>query len=246
MTAITAVLCDLDDTLYPQADWLAGAWTAVADAAAEHGVPREPFLAALHEIAAAGSARGGIIDRALGRVLELSPDPTLVPKHSLAAVDAADVPVPELVAVFQSYRAPHLDLYPGALRALAALRERVPIAIITDGDPGVQEGKLISLGLLDAVDEVIISDRFGREFRKPHPEPFRRALAAFGAAPERAVCIGDRPDKDIAGATAFGIRAIRVRTGEYADVPDTVEPWFTCSTFAEAAQLVLKALDGEG
>lgn len=225
---ITAVLCDLDDTLFPQADWLAGAWTAVADAASRHGVAREPFLAALHEIAAAGSARGGIIDRAIAAV-------------------GADVSVLELVAAFQSYRAPRLDPYPGAAQALAALRARVPIAVITDGDPGVQEGKMASLGLLDAVDCVIVSDRFGREHRKPHPEPFRRALAALGVvAPHHAVCIGDRPDKDIAGATALGIRAIRVRTGEYAHVPDNVEPWFTCSGFAEAAQLVVRALDGAG
>ena len=62
-TPIAAVLCDLDDTLFPQADWLDGAWRAVAEAAAEQGVPQGPFLKALHEIAAEGSARGGITAR---------------------------------------------------------------------------------------------------------------------------------------------------------------------------------------
>ena len=225
-TPIAAVLCDLDDTLYPQADWLDGAWRAVAEAAADRGVQQGPFLKALHEVAAEGSARGGIIDRAL------------------AAVDAR-VPVGDLVgdlvAVFKAYRAPRLELYPGAAEALAALRERVPIAVITDGDPGVQEGKLSSLGLLDAVDCVVISDRLGREFRKPHPEPFRHALAALGVEPRLAVCIGDRPDKDVAGASALGIRAVRVHTGEYAEMPDTVAPWFSASGFAEAVRLLLRA-----
>jgi putative hydrolase of the HAD superfamily len=222
-TPIAAVLCDLDDTLFPQADWLDGAWHAVAEAAAEHGVQQAPFLKALQNIAAEGSARGGIIDRAL------------------AAVDA-HIPVSDLVAAFRAYRAPHLEPYPGAAEALAALREHVPIAVITDGDPGIQEGKLTSLGLLDAVDCVVISDRLGREFRKPHPKPFQHALATLGVEPHLAVCVGDRPDKDIAGASALGIRAVRVRTGEYADVPDTVvAPWFSASTFTEAARLLLRA-----
>lgn len=220
-TPIAAVLCDLDDTLFPQADWLDGAWRAVAEAAAGQGVPQGPFLKALHEIAAEGSARGGIIDRAL------------------AAVDV-QIPVADLVAVFKAYRAPRLELYPGAAQALAALRERAPIAVITDGDPGIQEGKLASLGLLDAVDQVVISDRLGREFRKPHPKPFLHALAALGVEPQFAVCIGDRPDKDVAGASALGIRAVRVRTGEYAGMPDTVAPWFSAPGFAEAARLLLR------
>ena len=218
---IAAVLCDLDDTLFPQADWLDGAWRAVAEAAAEHGVQQGPFLKALHEIAAEGSARGGIIDRAL------------------AAVDA-QLPVADLVAAFKAYRAPQLELYPGAAQALAALRERVPIAVVTDGDPGIQEGKLSSLGLLEAVDHVVVSDRLGREYRKPHPKPFLHALSALGVEPRFAVCIGDRPDKDIAGASALGIRAVRVHTGEYTEMPDTVEPWFSASGFAEAVNSLLE------
>ena len=222
ITPIAAVLCDLDDTLFPQADWLDGAWRAVAEAAAEYGVPQGPFLKALHNVAAEGSARGGIIDRAL------------------AAVDAS-VPVADLVAVFKAYHAPQLELYPGAAQALEALREHVPIAVITDGDPDVQEGKLASLGLLGKVDYVVISDRLGREFRKPHPKPFVHALAALDVEPRHAVCIGDRPDKDVAGASALGIRAVRVRTGEYTEMPDTVAPWFAASGFPEAARLLLRA-----
>lgn len=229
-TKIATVLCDLDDTLFPQADWLDGAWQAVAAAAAERGIAHgESLLAALRQGAAAGSARGGIIDRALAAV------------GVAARADGSSAgPVEDLVAVFRAYRAPHLTPYPGAAQALARLRERVPVAVITDGDPGIQEGKLVSLGLLDAVDCVIISDRYGRESRKPHPEPFRRALAALATEPAHAVCIGDRPDKDIAGAAALGIRTVRVRTGEYAEMPDTVEPWATCATFVEAAAVVLR------
>jgi hypothetical protein len=37
---VRAVTVDLDDTLYPQALYLAGAWSAVADAGATRGLDR--------------------------------------------------------------------------------------------------------------------------------------------------------------------------------------------------------------
>ena len=65
---VEAVLCDLDDTLYPQSAWLEGAWRAVAAAGARRGIDEAAFLGALRAEAALGSARGGIIDRALAAV----------------------------------------------------------------------------------------------------------------------------------------------------------------------------------
>ena len=42
----------------------------------------------------------------------------------------------------------------------------VPIAVVTDGDPTSQLAKLAALGLADAFDAVVISDVFGRAYRK--------------------------------------------------------------------------------
>ena len=40
---LRAVLFDLDDTLFPQADYLKGAWRAVAVRGIEWGIPHEAF-----------------------------------------------------------------------------------------------------------------------------------------------------------------------------------------------------------
>jgi FMN phosphatase YigB (HAD superfamily) len=45
-------------------------------------------------------------------------------------------------------------------------------------------------------------------FMKPHPAMFRAALDGLGVAPHEAVMIGDRPDWDIAGAQALGLRTV--------------------------------------
>jgi putative hydrolase of the HAD superfamily len=217
---IAAALFDLDDTLFPQASWLAGAWRAVAARAASFGVPEQPFLVALEGIAAQGTARGRIIDRAL------------------AARGHADVPVAPLVRAFRSHAPEHLECYPEVREQLALLSARVPVAIVTDGDPRIQRQKLQSLALTP--DVVVCSDALGRAYRKPHALPYLRALALLGVSATAAVFVGDRPATDLAGAQAVGMRTIRVRTGEYAHEPDGVADQVVDSA-ADAIRLLLGA-----
>ncbi len=220
---IAAVLFDLDDTLYEQRAWLAGAWSAVAAAAAEHGVQREPFERALVAIAAEGSDRGRIVDRALERVGA-----------------PGDVPLAALLAAFRGAEPARIEPFPGVRDALARLREAVPIGLVSDGDVAIQRAKLRRLELEDAFDVVVWSDEFGRERRKPHPAPFRAALDALGVQPRDAVHVGDRPGKDVRGAIGAGLRAIRVRTGEYAALPDDPAPWRSAGGVPEAVALLLE------
>lgn len=223
---VHAVLVDLDDTLYPQARYLDLAWAAVAERGGRLGLDPDALLAALRADAAGGSARGGIIDRAVERV---------------GGPPGAAV-VPELVAAFRAFVPARLPVYPGVLDAIAELRARVPVALVSDGEVVGQRRKLTALGLDDAFDVVVLSDRWGRAYRKPHPRPFRAALGDLGVPGRCAVMIGDRPDKDVTGALDAGIRAVRVGTGEYAHRPDHPETWFRAETFADAVAGMLPQL----
>jgi putative hydrolase of the HAD superfamily len=221
---IGAVTFDLDDTLYPQADYLAGAWGAVAHAGGQAGLDAGPFRAALEVIASEGSDQGGIIDRALAK---MGADPALAGR---------------LVEVFRAYRPPRLLPYPGAVDALARLRRRVPVACITDGDPAIQRAKLAALHLDRAFDAIVISDELGRARRKPHAAPYVAALRLLRTGPGAAVHVGDRPDKDVLGAGRAGMRVVRVMTGEYTDRPNPPPPWSpwrSCDSVAEACDLLL-------
>jgi putative hydrolase of the HAD superfamily len=213
------VLLDLDDTLFLQSTWLDGAWAETAQAASAIGVDAVGFEAALRSIAAQGTAAGGIIDRAL------------------AAVGADQQHASELVQVFRSHRPTALPLLPGVAESLERVRASVPIGLVTDGDAAIQRGKIEALGLEHAFDAVVLSDELGRDRRKPHPAPFEAVLAILDVAPDRAVYVGDNPDKDVAGAVAVGMAAVRVRTGEYGTRPNPVEP------LLDVADVVV-ALDG--
>jgi putative hydrolase of the HAD superfamily len=228
MADLQAVTVDLDDTLFPQACWLEGAWRAVAAVAEAFGFDRLSFRDALVSFAAEGSDKGGIIDRAL----------------LAAGVDDPAPLLPALVAAFSGWAPSSMDLYPSASDALVRLRcAGLRLAIITDGNPQIQRSKLAALGLDALVDHVVISDELGgRATRKPSPAAFLRALELCGTSASGTVHIGDRPAKDVAGAAAAGLRAIRVRTGEYAEIPDgtgDAAPWATTDTFAQAVDLLL-------
>jgi HAD superfamily hydrolase (TIGR01450 family) len=62
---------------------------------------------------------------------------------------------------------------------------------------------------------------------KPHPLLFRMALTSLGLTAGRCIMVGDRPDTDIIGASALGMRTALVRSGRFgaADVlPERVLP----------------------
>ena len=222
---IRGAVIDVDDTLYPQAQWLRGAWEAVADhAASAFGADRAALLTALLAESASGTDRGGLVDRAL------------------AAAGRPDIPVPDLVSVFHAYRPSHLDLYPGVRDALTELAGRLPagVVLLSDGEPVSQEAKIGALGISALVRGAVLSDRFGREFRKPHPRPFLAALDLLGESARTVVMIGDRPGKDVAGAAGVGMRAVRVRTGEYA-AQRGPQAWREVDDFAGAVREVLAA-----
>jgi putative hydrolase of the HAD superfamily len=220
---VRGVLVDLDDTLYPQAEFLDTAWRAIAALAGTRGLDPDALLGALREETAGGSARGRLIDRALERI-------DAAPRHARA-----------LLTAFRSVDPAGITPYPGVLRALALLRERVPVALVTDGWMTGQRRKLAALGLADAFDAVVLGDRAGRDRGTPHPAPFRRALEDLALPAEDVVMIGDRPE-DAAGVIGAGLRAVRVTTGEHAGRPDHPGTWFTASCFATAVRLLLPHL----
>ncbi|MEU2347550.1 HAD family hydrolase [Modestobacter sp. NPDC049651] len=224
-----AVVVDLDDTLYPQSAYLAGAAAAVGAAAAGLGLDGAAVHTALRAELAAGSDAGGTIDRAL----------------LAAGVPAAALPelVPPLVTAFTRHAPDRLDPYPGVPAALAALAAAVPLACLTDGHPGIQAAKLAATGLGPLLPVVVVTDSLGgRALRKPHPAGLLAVADRLGVPADRLLVIGDRPGKDVAVAAAVGARAVRVRQGEYADAPDQPAAWAVAPTFPAAAELALVTL----
>ena len=104
-----------------------------------------------------------------------------------------------------TYLIPFRDTVP----TLLSLRDRkYKLGAITNGIAVKQWEKLIRLGVQHIFDVVIISEEAGME--KPGPEIFRLALKEMGCKPGEAAMLGDRIDRDIAGANEVGMLTVQL------------------------------------
>ena len=224
-----AVVLDLDDTLYPEAEYVRSGFRAVAARAQETlGIPAaegEAELVALFE----EGVRGDTFDR-----------------WRAARGLGGDVAVGDLVAAYRGH-APEIAPFPEAGALLRRLRaDGSAVGLLSDGDPAVQGRKLDALGLREAFDAIVVTGELGPDAGKPSPRGFEEVLRRLGDAPPgESVYVSDNPAKDFVGARRAGMRSIRVRRpgGIYAGLePDTPEH----APDAEVSGLdeVPRALDG--
>lgn len=127
------------------------------------------------------------------------------------------------IVAYHTTKSAYLVPYPDTIPTLLELRDRgYRLGIITEGIPVKQWEKLIRLGLQHFFHTVVISEEV--KMFKPSPEIFRIAAEKAGCKTNEAAMVGDRLDKDIAGANLAGMATIQLMKGKYSDVrPKTAE-----------------------
>jgi putative hydrolase of the HAD superfamily len=114
-----------------------------------------------------------------------------------------------------------LRLYPQVREVLDVLRERYPLAVVTDAQSAYARGELHKVGLLDYVDPIVVSGDHG--YRKPDRRLFQLVLDGMGVAAEHALYVGNDMHRDIFGAREAGMTTVMVESDQGADVhPDCV------------------------
>lgn len=121
----------------------------------------------------------------------------------------------------------------GAERALEWASGRGPAGLLTNGPGSRQRPKVRSLGLEDALDPVVYAGDLPR--RKPHVEPFERALAVLGTEPERTLYVGNSLEYDVAGAHNAGLPVAWVDEG---DGPGEYRPEFVLESVGDLPDLL--------
>ena len=193
MSRWRAVVFDLDDTLYPERQYVQSGMHAVAAwIETQLGVPAGRTFAelcALQETA----PRGRTFDRWLqGHGLE------------------APAWLPGMLLAYRRHQ-PRLTPFAETPRVLERLSSRFTLGLVSDGYREVQRRKWAALGLQPYFQAVVFSDELGRDAWKPSPLPFETVLEALAVAADRAVYVGDNPTKDFRGAGQVGMGTIRVR-----------------------------------
>ena len=219
MSAPRIVVFDLDDTLAPERDYVRSGFVALEDEVRRvFGV--SGFAPTAWELFESG-ARGRIIDAALARL-------------GLPA-DAATVG--SLVDCYRRHR-PSIGLYPDVAPVMRCLSGRVRAAIISDGPLAAQQRKVDALALDAWFDPILLTDRWGRDYWKPHERAFREIEALTGSGGAACAYLGDNPQKDFAAPSRLGWRTVRVRRpgGEHASVEGDGGAQMECTSLADAVQ----------
>ncbi|MEI4485832.1 haloacid dehalogenase type II [Frigidibacter sp. MR17.14] len=101
-----------------------------------------------------------------------------------------------------------LDAYPEVPAMLAALRAAaIPAAILSNGSPSMLAAATASAGIADLLDDCLSVEGVG--VFKPAPQVYRLATDRFDCAPHEILFVSSN-GWDVAGAAAFGFRAVWV------------------------------------
>jgi putative hydrolase of the HAD superfamily len=196
---IRAVIFDLDDTLYPERQFVLSGFSAIDRYLVEkHSV--SGFLEKATLSFNAGQ-RGCNINVALEQ-LGVEPDTKLLEK---------------LVGVYRAHK-PRLSIYSDAQWAIQRLGKQKQLGILTDGYLETQRNKLEGLGIVDWFDQILYTDERGRENWKPSPRPYLEIAGRFGCSGSECLYVGDNPSKDFIAPKTLGWLTVRVirETGEHA------------------------------
>jgi len=219
MPVLQAIVFDMDDTLYPERDYVLSGFRAVATWAEERlGIPADQSFTELRWLFEDG-VRGDTFNRWLE-------------SHGFQP----DEWVPQMVQAYREHN-PHIEPYPEVPELLQRLRPRYHLGLVTDGYAEVQKRKLTALGLTSCFDVLVFSDEWGREAWKPNSRPFEIALERLGVPGPEAVYVADNPCKDFLGAREVGMWTVRVRR------PDGLYSHLEPSSSEHAPDVEIETLD---
>ena len=193
MSRWRAIVFDLDDTLYPERDYVLSGMRAVAVwAQSELGLPADRSFAELRWLFENG-VRGDTFNRWLaihGR--------------------QADGLVAAMVEAYRRHES-QSALEPQVRDLLGRLGRDYRLGMVTDGYLKVQQQKVAALGLQPHFQAIVYSDAFGRDAWKPSRRSFDVVLDRLSVPAVEAVYVADNPAKDFSGARQVGMATIRIR-----------------------------------
>lgn len=200
---VEAIVFDLDDTLYPERNFVESGYRAVAR-----------HLANVY---------GGDFDGLFSTMITTwdRSGKQMVFPSLLKQFPEIPLSMSELIHVYRRHT-PQISMFPGYWELLQALRCHYRIGIITDGLPEVQERKVMALGLDGIMNAIIYTWKYGPDKQKPHPLPFYLMLDYLQTYPESSLFVGDNAEKDWKGALAAGMKYVHVQNsnGDNTSLPE--------------------------
>jgi putative hydrolase of the HAD superfamily len=158
-----------------------------------------------------------------------------------AGLDLGDLDTEALLRAYDWQPMPGVVPYPDTQVLLRALREGgYALGLVTNSifPMWMRDVELAHYQLLDYFDVRMTACDVGH--LKPHRAIFTQALQRLGAAPERAVFVGDRPEQDIRGANDAGLISVLLDPPHLQRDLDGVVPDYTISSLSELLPILVE------
>lgn len=205
--AVRTVLFDLDDTLHDDTYAFTTAADEVArEVAAEHGIDalalREAYIAE-----AEGFWHRLTNDQVRTRMSQVR---ATMWSNALTAVGLPDAALAERSAAnYNIYRKKYFSPWPDAVDLLKALKAQgMKLGLLTNGVSETHHEKIALLQISEYFDALFLADEVGMV--KPDPLLFAHACRKLESSPSVSAMVGDRYERDIAGAIDAGLYSIWV------------------------------------
>jgi FMN phosphatase YigB (HAD superfamily)/carbamoylphosphate synthase large subunit len=179
---VKGVVFDLDDTLYPEKQYVMSGFKAVGI-----HLGNEEYADRLWSYFNEGKVA----------IYEL-----------LKEIDSLDKET-ECLEIYREH-IPQIILYDGVWEMIKKIKDKgLNVGIITDGRISGQKNKIKALGLDKLIDDIIITDELGGEqFRKPCDIAFRIMQRKWRIPFEQMVYVGDNADKDFQAPRQLGMQSV--------------------------------------
>jgi putative hydrolase of the HAD superfamily len=206
---------DLDDTLYPEIDYVkSGIYTVAKYLSEKYNLDaKEINIEMFTDLKLNG--RGLIFNNIL---------------HNYNIYSKKELN--NCVSVYRKHK-PKIVLYEAAEKFLDS-HQYFNKYIITDGNINVQRNKIKALGLKKYFKKTIPTYQYGINHSKPSTLCFEKIMKWENCEASDLIYIGDNPNKDFVNIKKIGIRTIRVLTGGFKEI--LLENHFE-------AEITIKSLD---
>jgi putative hydrolase of the HAD superfamily len=201
MNNIKMLVFDLDDTLFPEREFVLSGFQAVNDwVKSKYRIFN--FFDVAWKLFCEGQ-RGKIFDQTLD-CLEIKYEPSLIQ---------------ELVQVYREHK-PAISLHEDAKWMLDHYKFEKQLGLITNGFLKTQQNKVKALGIESRFHEIVYCDAYGFVNWKPSLVPYQQMMKFTGFEGDNYIYVGDHPYKDFVAAKKLGWLTLRIcrQDGEYANV----------------------------
>ena len=226
-----AVIFDLDDTLYPESQYVESGFKRVSRYI-EQRYGYVNIYATMQELFIAD--RKNVFDRLLKGL----------------DVNFTKADVDHMIDMYITNKPDKLHFYEGADKLLKCLKDKgVRLGILTDGRVVQQNAKINALGIRDYFDNITISDEIGGiEYRKPNKQIYLYVASKLNVRVEDMIYVGDNPEKDFVIKTELPITTVRILTnGLYgkAEYKSGVKPDYIADSYESLTMILTEILDKE-